>query len=163
MPIMPDTKDWTWVLRRACPECGFDAQQFPRERVGTMIRDNAGEWQRVLARPDVRDRPDDVTWSPLEYACHVRDVFRLYDERLRLMLAEDDPLYPNWDQDETAVDRATQRRCVVHRGELRALLRARLGASPVGCQRLRRQLDDNGPCASVTVNGGVAVAVAPSK
>jgi len=28
MPIMPDTKDWTWVLRRACPECGFDHPQF---------------------------------------------------------------------------------------------------------------------------------------
>jgi hypothetical protein len=22
--ITPDTKDWTWVLERACPECGFD-------------------------------------------------------------------------------------------------------------------------------------------
>jgi len=103
MPIMPDTKDWTWVLRRACPQCGFDAQQFPRERIGAMIRDNAGQWQVVLARPDVGARPDDTTWSPLEYACHVRDVFRLYDERLRLMLTQDDPLYPNWDQDATAV------------------------------------------------------------
>ena len=43
-------------------------------------------------------------WSPLEYACHVRDVCRVYDERLRLMLAEDDPRYPNWDQDRTAVE-----------------------------------------------------------
>jgi hypothetical protein len=34
----------------------------------------------------------------------VRDVFRIYDERLRRMLTEDDPLYPNWDQDQTAVD-----------------------------------------------------------
>ena len=33
----------------------------------------------------------------------MRDVFRLYDYRLGLMLTEDDPLYPNWDQDETAV------------------------------------------------------------
>jgi len=33
----------------------------------------------------------------------VRDVLRLYDYRLQLMLEEDDPLYPNWDQDETAV------------------------------------------------------------
>ncbi len=40
----------------------------------------------------------------LEYACHVRDVYRLYDERLRLMLTLDDPTYPNWDQDVTAVD-----------------------------------------------------------
>jgi len=42
-------------------------------------------------------------WSPLEYGCHVRDVCRLYLERLELMLATDDPLYPNWDQDATAV------------------------------------------------------------
>jgi hypothetical protein len=26
MTIVPDTKDWTWVLRRPCPECGFDTQ-----------------------------------------------------------------------------------------------------------------------------------------
>ena len=25
MPITPDTKSWTWVLERACPDCGFDA------------------------------------------------------------------------------------------------------------------------------------------
>jgi hypothetical protein len=22
--IIPDTKDWTWVLDRPCPECGLD-------------------------------------------------------------------------------------------------------------------------------------------
>jgi hypothetical protein len=33
----------------------------------------------------------------------VRDVCRLYDERLDLMLHQDDPLYGNWDQDATAV------------------------------------------------------------
>ena len=103
MPIEPDTKDWTWVLSRPCPECGFEASVFAREQVGAMVRDNAAGWRDVLTRPDVRRRPDDATWSPLEYACHVRDVFRLYDARLRMMLEEDDPLYPNWDQDETAV------------------------------------------------------------
>jgi len=30
-------------------------------------------------------------------------VFRLYHHRLGLMLTEDDPVFPNWDQDETAV------------------------------------------------------------
>ena len=25
VPIVPDGKDWTWVLERPCPECGFDA------------------------------------------------------------------------------------------------------------------------------------------
>ena len=46
---------------------------------------------------------DPDRWSALEYACHVRDVFRLYDERLHLMLDEDDPTFANWDQDATAV------------------------------------------------------------
>jgi hypothetical protein len=34
----------------------------------------------------------------------VRDVFRKIDERLRLMLSEDNPNFENWDQDKTAVD-----------------------------------------------------------
>ncbi|HJV98781.1 MAG TPA: DinB family protein, partial [Arthrobacter sp.] len=25
MVIVPDVKDWTWVLSRPCPECSFDA------------------------------------------------------------------------------------------------------------------------------------------
>ena len=49
------------------------------------------------------ERPRDDVWSPLEYGCHVRDVFRLYDERLVMMLTADHPTFPNWDQDATAV------------------------------------------------------------
>ena len=103
MTIVPDTKDWTWVLARRCPECGFNTNGFPVEAVPGMIRANAASWRNVLAKPQARDRPDPGTWSPLEYGCHVRDVLRLYDQRLELMLSQDNPLYPNWDQDETAV------------------------------------------------------------
>src|SRR5258707_2361735 len=68
-----------------------------------MISANAAAWQEPLAAPDAARRPVPGKWSPLEYGCHVRDVFLLYHYRLGLMLTEDDPLYPNWDQDETAV------------------------------------------------------------
>ena len=68
-----------------------------------MIRANAAAWREPLAVPDAVRRPRPDKWSALEYACHVRDVLRLYDYRLGLMLTEDDPLFPNWDQDETAV------------------------------------------------------------
>jgi DinB superfamily len=68
-----------------------------------MILANAGAWPEELAADGVADRPRPGTWSPLEYGCHVRDTLRLYDYRLGLMLTEDDPLFPNWDQDETAV------------------------------------------------------------
>lgn len=104
MAITPDTKDWTWVLTRPCPECGLDVSSLDREEVADMILANAAAWQDVLASPGTaRTRPDPDTWSPLEYACHVRDVLRVYDQRLQLMLTEDDPLFPNWDQDATAV------------------------------------------------------------
>ena len=55
--ITPDTKDWTWVLERPCPECGFDASAFERELVGSMILANAASWQRVLRGPAVAPRP----------------------------------------------------------------------------------------------------------
>jgi len=110
MTIVPETKDWTWVLRRPCPECGFDTRGFPREALPEMVMVNAAAWQDVLGGPgDARLRPAPATRSPLEYGCHVRDVFRLFDQRLDMMLTSDDPLFPNWNQDETAVaDRYTE-------------------------------------------------------
>ena len=104
MAITPDTKNWTWVLEKPCPECAFDASTFEATDVADMIRANAASWPAVLERDDVRERPDESTWSKLEYAAHVRDVFRIYLYRLGLMLAEHDPLFPNWDQDATAVE-----------------------------------------------------------
>jgi len=103
--ILPDDKDWTWVLDRACPECGYDAAAVERERLGALTRGAAESWLRVLDRSDVRQRPSGDRWSPLEYACHVRDVFEIFDVRVGLMLSEEDPLFANWDQDATAQER----------------------------------------------------------
>ncbi|MBB3044297.1 class I SAM-dependent DNA methyltransferase [Nocardioides soli] len=101
--IVPDTKDWTWVLDRPCPECAFDASTVTVDRIPAVIRDNATTWEAVLTCDDVAVRPEPATWSPLEYACHVRDVHLLFDERVALMLEQDAPRFRNWDQDETAV------------------------------------------------------------
>ena len=103
MPIVPDDKDWTWVLERPCPECGLDSARIPREQVAGMVREVGPTWAHALHRSDVRTAPDAATWSILEYACHVRDALHIFDERLVLMLEEDDPVFANWDQDETAV------------------------------------------------------------
>ncbi|MBF4600934.1 DinB family protein [Frigoribacterium sp. VKM Ac-1396] len=104
MPITPDTKNWTWVLDRPCPDCGFDPARVAFRDVPRLVRENAAAWPAELARPDAGTRPDDATWSPLEYGAHVRDVFRVFDTRLRLMLVEDAPTFANWDQDATALD-----------------------------------------------------------
>jgi hypothetical protein len=111
MSITPDTKDWTWVLERPCPDCGFDSGSLPAAALPRTVREVA----RVLAESLTagrsageasRRRPSPHVWSPLEYACHVRDVIRRADARTALMLTTDDPVFENWDQDATAVDDA---------------------------------------------------------
>ncbi|RDI64138.1 DinB family protein [Nocardia pseudobrasiliensis] len=121
MPIVPEDKDWTWVLSTPCPDCGFDGPATPYEAVPVRVRAAADRFAVVLERPDVAVRPDDSTWSPLEYAAHVRDVCRIFSHRLDVALggpgtppriagfagevgfADGLPVFQNWDQDATAV------------------------------------------------------------
>lgn len=100
----PDTKDWTWVLGTPCPECGFEAATVPTEELPGRIVVNAAAWVAALAGDAVAERPEPRVWSPLEYACHVRDVHRIFFERAGLLLDGDSPRFANWDQDETALE-----------------------------------------------------------
>jgi DinB superfamily len=100
----PDTKDWTWTLQRRCPECGLSAGEIDLDEIATRTFVAAEEWVQILrSSPAVAARPSPGVWSPLEYGAHVRDVFRLFDSRLQLMLTRDDPTFANWDQNETAI------------------------------------------------------------
>ncbi|OBB33146.1 methyltransferase type 12 [Mycolicibacterium peregrinum] len=101
--LEPDTKDWTWVLSRTCPECGFDPASVHHSEVAEIIREDAARWVPRLhgAGVGLRTRPD--RWSILEYGCHIRDVHRIFEHRVQLMLTEHDPQFPNWDQDATAI------------------------------------------------------------
>jgi hypothetical protein len=103
LPIEPDTKDWTWTLRETCPECGFTASEVDGPSVAERVPPLTRPWQEVLTRPDATTRPEPTTWSPLEYACHVRDVCRVFTERVDWMLRKDGPDFPDWDQDSAAV------------------------------------------------------------
>ncbi len=106
----PDTKNWTWVLERACPECGFDGSKVDPTTVAAQVRANAAAWRGVLKRGDrVHQRPPSSpgsgpVWSALEYGAHVRDVYGLAVERLTLMLKKDAPAFANWDQDSAAIE-----------------------------------------------------------
>ncbi len=105
--LVPDQPDWTWVLERQCSECGVDVRVLDIDRTPDLIRENARAWVDLLgtASEDLSTPRKPDHWSPLEYACHVRDVFDLYHYRLGLMLTEDGPSYPNWDQDVTAIEK----------------------------------------------------------
>lgn len=97
-PVPAETRDWSFVLRGSCPECGWemvlDAAGL-RERWDATV----GAWPQVPLRDGADVRPDARTWSPLEYAAHTRDMIRLLGLRLASMVDHHDPEFPGWDGD----------------------------------------------------------------
>lgn len=106
-PARSDTADWTWVLHRACPECGFDAGSVGSEHLAAVIADTAPGFRAALKRPDVGERPAAGVWSPQEYASHVRDVCRVMTRRLAVIRRGDGvaPVaFESWDQNVAATE-----------------------------------------------------------
>jgi DinB superfamily len=101
---VPEDKDWTFVLDAPCTECGFVAEDIDVTELPSLVLAATTPWTGVLARADATVRPAPQVWSPLEYACHVRDVLRVFAGRVELIRTQDDPLFPNWDQDATAIE-----------------------------------------------------------
>ena len=95
-----------------CDECGFDPdgctpseavdalRSFGRRYRAPLTRFLAGEDADVV----LRSRPEEKTWSALEYACHARDAFALYDERIRRALVEDAPAFKRANPDAVVAD-----------------------------------------------------------
>ncbi|MBK9179190.1 MAG: DinB family protein [Acidimicrobiales bacterium] len=105
---MAETRDWSVVQHRACPECGFDASALAVDELAPAARDEGRRWARLVggllaSGADLRRHPDEATWSALEYTCHVRDVLAVFADRVARSLAEDDPDLGWWDH-EAAVD-----------------------------------------------------------
>ena len=103
--LAPDDRDWTWVLQRPCPECGFAAGDMPLDQAGDLLAAAVSTLRVAIGQPGARTRPVPATWSPLEYACHVRNTCDVFRGRIALVLSHDNPTFDNWDQDATAVDK----------------------------------------------------------
>ena len=62
------------------------------EAAAAAIRSGAADLAAMLtAGRDVRTRPEPARWSPLEYACHVRDMLLVQRERLLAARRRDRP------------------------------------------------------------------------
>lgn len=68
----------------ACAECGFVYDLGDAASAARSGRELAAEvaWLLRADGPDLRARPRQEVWSPLEYGCHLRDVFLVQRERL---------------------------------------------------------------------------------
>jgi hypothetical protein len=87
-----------------CEECGFDYAAVSAAAVPDRVHSFGPRYAAALGgAPQPRRRPAEGVWSPLEYACHVRDVFDVQRQRLALALREDGPVFVPMERDERAV------------------------------------------------------------
>ncbi|MEV4510883.1 HAD-IA family hydrolase [Dactylosporangium sp. NPDC049525] len=92
-----------------CESCGLRYGDLTTSAALGLIRSYPTRYRRRLQHLPVdvlRRRPTSGVWSALEYACHVRDVYDVYDTRVRRTLTEHEPTLEPMRNDERAEQRA---------------------------------------------------------
>ncbi|WP_174554341.1 DinB family protein [Nocardia niwae] len=76
-----------------CAECGFVYDLASAADVPSLAREHAVEYADLLGADSakLRERGKPDVWSPLEYACHVRDVLLAQRERVLAARRSDNP------------------------------------------------------------------------
>ena len=82
-----------------CDECGFDPAELRPRNLPVAIRSYGRRYRAPLTRGLAGEEPGVVAlqffgvdvWSAIEYSAHVRDIFRVFDDRVRCALADTDP------------------------------------------------------------------------
>jgi len=95
------------VLQDDCLECHFSAAAITPANAEDTLRTVGTRYHEWLSEIEARDvdgavirtRPNPKTWSPLEYAAHMRDVIALWGWALHKTLTEDQPSLPRPDPD----------------------------------------------------------------
>jgi hypothetical protein len=109
-PFVPEAMLFEFVgydtLSESCLECGF-VYALGRADVLAWLRSDANAFLETFATFDgdaARTRPAPDVWSPLEYACHVRDVLRVQAARVEQAQREDEPAFTPMGRDQRVVD-----------------------------------------------------------
>ena len=91
--------EWPRAATDECPQCGLHAGALPPEMLGSMAVELAADWREFLMAADdeyLRTNPEPGVFSPIQYGAHVRDILRVYGDRVLLAIAEDDPVVPTF-------------------------------------------------------------------
>jgi hypothetical protein len=94
------------ALDNTCRQCGF-SYSVGRDEIIPWLRSDVRAFLEKFGRLDdtaARTRPQPDVWSPLEYACHVRDVLSVQTERILLAQREDEPAFTPMRRDERVVE-----------------------------------------------------------
>ncbi len=92
----------------ACAECGYVYATLPRSALAPSLVSGAAQHAARLSAADdaLRRRPAPDVGSPLEYACHLRDVLDMQRDRMLRTQVEETPSFAPMDRDRRAVDEA---------------------------------------------------------
>lgn len=98
---------WQWARAQTerCPQCGEDASSIDHAQLGNALLEAAGAWRAFLTSADeryLRTCPGPGIFSPLQYGAHVRDIQRVYGDRILLMVREENPVFPQFNPNEAA-------------------------------------------------------------
>jgi hypothetical protein len=91
--------EWTRIQQEACPQCGDNPSSRPPGQLGTLAVERAAKWREFLMHADetfLRTNPEAevFVFSPLQYGAHVRDMLKVYGDRMVLGLDHDKPTSP---------------------------------------------------------------------
>jgi DinB superfamily len=75
-----------------CDGCGYEWDALRADEFGPRLRAAVEGFAVALRRSDAYIRPSDDVWSPIEYACHARDVILNLRDRILLGAIEDNPV-----------------------------------------------------------------------
>jgi DNA segregation ATPase FtsK/SpoIIIE, S-DNA-T family len=92
----------------ACDECGFAYGRLSRAQLAPALGEQGRRLTALLSLPieDPSRRRQPGEWSPVEYACHVRDVLLMQRDRLYVALVEHEPSFkPMYREERVAFDR----------------------------------------------------------
>jgi DinB superfamily len=94
------------ALDGRCSECGF-VYDLTRAETVRRLTDDAELFAaqiRALDGDSARRRPSPDVWSPLEYACHVRDMLDVQRGRVELIQRQDSPELVPMGRDERVIE-----------------------------------------------------------
>ena len=91
-------------MEEICSECDFDKSKTPPREVPAALASLAlaiGDSIGAIPDDEIRRKPAPGVWSPLEYLGHLRESMAFHRWLIERALAEDDPLIPAVDADES--------------------------------------------------------------
>jgi DinB superfamily len=96
---------WQWARTQTerCPLCGDHPAAMARSSLGSELVASAESWRAFLLGADetyLRTVPGPGIFSPMQYGAHVRDIQRVYGDRILLMLDQENPVFPQFNPDE---------------------------------------------------------------